>query len=412
MLEMFNYAIEQFEKGKMIDSEYLINFPEVSEIGLGYSVGTTKGSGLGSYLNKLVFNTLTSSPDLVKRKLRHIEELQLVSLGINADRVSDITANILKFFLIEYTKKQCQIWNIPICNAVPISHIFNFETGNWEDRYEDLPINPITGTPLLFVPRRIVRILPWINFDDYLRSEFLLFLPSKKKIFQKRKQLESTKEKVKKPEIVELTRKEIHRIDRYIIKKERTAYEAQPITVTSDSSINTNNFINELILLKSGRDNAYNYQYLILKFLNYLFEPELVDGKPQVRTEYGTEIRDIVFTNESDISFWRFIRENHQNFLVVFELKNKEEINNSDIDQLANYLGDPTGYLGILVSRKQPKVGQRRKAFSIYNKIVPRKVILFISDEDIENMLKMKNSGQEPTKFIQQKYRDFMTSIE
>ena len=93
MLEMFNYAIEQFEKGKMIDSEYLINFPEVSEIGLGYSVGTTKGSGLGSYLNKLVFNTLTSSPDLVKRKLRHIEELQLVSLGINADRVSDITAN-------------------------------------------------------------------------------------------------------------------------------------------------------------------------------------------------------------------------------------------------------------------------------------------------------------------------------
>ena len=185
MLEMFNYAIEQFEKGKMIDSEYLINFPEVSEIGLGYSVGTTKGSGLGSYLNKLVFNTLTSSPDLVKRKLRHIEELQLVSLGINADRVSDITANILKFFLIEYTKKQCQIWNIPICNAVPISHIFNFETGNWEDRYEDLPINPITGTPLLFVPRRIVRILPWINFDDYLRSEFLLFLPSKKKIFQK-----------------------------------------------------------------------------------------------------------------------------------------------------------------------------------------------------------------------------------
>lgn len=77
MLEVFNYAIEQFEKGDKRNAEYLIDFPEVSEIGLGYAVGTTKGSGLGTHLNRLVFDTLTASPDLVKRKLRHIEELQL-----------------------------------------------------------------------------------------------------------------------------------------------------------------------------------------------------------------------------------------------------------------------------------------------------------------------------------------------
>jgi len=412
MLEMFNYAIEQFEKGNIKDAEYLINFPEVSEIGLGYSVGTTKGSGLGSYLNKLVFDTLTASPDLVKRKLRHIEELQLVSLGISADRVSDITANILKDSLIEYTKRQCELWNIPITKAVPITHIFNFETGEWEDRYEDLPTNPFTGSPLIFVPRRIVRILPWINFDDYLKSEFMLFLPSKKKLFRKRQQTISKKDLPKKPEVVELTRKEIHRIDRYVAKKEKKAYEAQPISLESDMTIDIEQLIEELHVLKSGRDNAYEYQNLILRILNYLFEPELIDGKPQVRTEYGTEIRDIIFTNESDISFWRYIREGHKNFLVIFELKNKDKIDNSDIDQLANYLGDPTGYLGILVSRKPPKSGQRRKVFAIYNKVVPRKIILFLSDEDIEILIKDKNSGKDPTKIVQKKYRNFMTSIE
>jgi len=411
MLETFNYAIEEFEKGNERDAEYLIDFPEVSEIGLGYAVGSTKGTGLGSYLNRLVFETLTASPELVERKLRHLEELQLVSLGISADRVSDITANILKDSFISYTKRQCELWNIPVTTGVPVTHIFNFETGEWEDRYEDLPTNPYTSAPLIFVPRRIVRILPWINFDDYLRSEFMLFLPPKKKRLRMKRRVVSKIQLPKKPDVVEITRKEIYRIDRYVARKEKTAHEAQPISVESDVPIDVGQFIQDLRSLKTGLEDAYRYQDLLLKILNYLFEPELIDGTPQVRTEYGTEIRDIIFTNESDISFWRYIRENHGNFLVVFELKNKNKTDNSDVDQLANYLGDPTGYVGILISRNLPQDGQRRKAMAIYNKVVPRKIILFLSDEDVELMLIDKHSGKDPAKIIQKKYRDFMTSI-
>jgi len=66
--------------------------------------------------------------------------------------------------------------------------------------------------------------------------------------------------------------------------------------VQSDVPLNIEQIINDLNSLPSGRENAYKYQDLILRILNYLFEPELIDGKPQVRTEYGTEIRDIIFT--------------------------------------------------------------------------------------------------------------------
>ena len=412
MLEIFNSAIELFEKGNKKDAEYLIDFPEAYEIGLGYAVGTTKGSGLGSHLNRLVFETLTASPELVKRKLKHIEELQLVSLGIGADRVSDITANILKDHFLRYTRRQCELWGIPVTKAVPITHIFNFELGHWEDRYEDLPTNPYTGTPLIFVPRRIVRVLPWINVDDYLTSEFRLFLPSKKKPFQKKRKILSEKIALNKTEAVEITRKEVYRIDKYVTKKERTAAEAQPASVECDVPINIEQLITELKDLESGAKEAYEYQDLAFKILNYLFEPDLIDGKPQVRTEHGTEIRDIVYTNESDTSFWRYIREKHGNFLVIFELKNKEELDNLDIDQLANYLGDPTGYVGILVSRRLPKEGQYRKAIAIYNKVVPRKTILFLSDQDLQMLLRDKYNGKDPTKHMQKKYRDFMTSIE
>ena len=412
MLEVFNYAIEQFEKGDKRNAEYLIDFPEVSEIGLGYAVGTTKGSGLGTHLNRLVFDTLTASPDLVKRKLRHIEELQLVSLGIGPDRVSDITANILKDSFITYTKRQCELWKIPLTKAVPVTHILNLKNGEWEDRYEDVPVNPYGGSPLIFVPRRIVRILPWINFEDYRKSEFTLFLPSKKKSFIKRKPVEKGSALPKKPEVIEITRKEIHRIDRYVTRKEKTAREAQPASIESDMATDAERYITALRSLKSGQEDGHRYQDLLLRVLNVLFEPELIDGKPQVRTEYGTEIRDIIFTNESDISFWSYIRDSHKNFLVVFELKNKDELDNSDVDQLANYLGDPTGYLGILVARKPPTDARRRKAIAIYNKTVPRKVIIFLSDNDLEVLLKRMNFGVNPTKLIQQKYRDFMTSIQ
>lgn len=240
----------------------------------------------------------------------------------------------------------------------------------------------------------------------------MLFLPSKKKVFGKKQKPPSQRSLPQKPEIVGITRKEVYRIDKYVARKEKTVHKAQPISVESDVPFNIEHLISDLQALRSGRENAYKYQDQILKLLNYLFEPELIDGKPQVRTEYGTEIRDIIFTNESDISFWRYIRETHKNLMVVFELKNKDEIDNSDIDQLASYLGDPTGYVGILVSRRPPLDGQRRKAMAIYNKVVPRKVILFVSDEDLHVMLKNKNYGKDPTKDIQKKYRDFMTLIE
>lgn len=189
-------------------------------------------------------------------------------------------------------------------------------------------------------------------------------------------------------QIVEITRREVYRINKYVAAKERTASEAQPVTIDSDLPVNIDRMIKELNDLKGGKEDAYRYQDLILRILNFLFEPDLIDGKPQVRTEHGTEIRDIIFTNESDTSFWKFIREKHGNFLVVFELKNKEEIDNSDIDQLTNYLGDPTGYVGILISRKPPKDGQYRKAIAIYNKIVPRRIVLFLSDQDLEMLVR------------------------
>ena len=102
--------------------------------------------------------------------------MQLLSAGIGPDRVSDSAANILKRFLIDYTQVQCRIWNVDMMKDVPVQHIFNHASTLWEDSFEELPISPSNGAPILFVPRRIVRVLPWINYDDFLRTEFNAYL--------------------------------------------------------------------------------------------------------------------------------------------------------------------------------------------------------------------------------------------
>src|SRR5205085_12493458 len=106
-------------------------FTEVDEIGLGYTKKGKRGSGVGEFLSALITETLLDSPPLLERGIRHIEEMQLVSIGIGPDRISDIAANLLKKFLIEYTQKQCGLWEIPLVRGVPVEHIFDPDSNSW-----------------------------------------------------------------------------------------------------------------------------------------------------------------------------------------------------------------------------------------------------------------------------------------
>jgi hypothetical protein len=63
-----------------------------------------------------------------------------------------------------------------------------------------------------------------------------------------------------------------------------------------------------------------------LEVLNYLFNPELIDGEPEVRTIDGTERRDIIFTNDSDESFWEYVRTAHDGIFLMFEAKNTDDL--------------------------------------------------------------------------------------
>ncbi|HOQ43002.1 MAG TPA: hypothetical protein PK178_12655 [Smithellaceae bacterium] len=428
ILKYFNFILESIREGNFTRAEYLLQCPEPNEIGLGYSKQGNRGNGVGPELAKEISNTFCNSPILLSRGLRHIEELQLICPGVGPDRISDIAANILKLFFIEYTQEQCHSWNIPINRDIPINHYYDYNISDWHDGYFNLPINPLTGGALLFVPRRILRILPWINYDDYLGEYSRAFLKpvsrssslrlKSKSSSQKKDQAKNTaKETVPKPQVCQVTSQNTSALDTYIEKKEREAANAIPTELVSLQDIeklkeHAASLIKELTSITPGKEDAYEYQDIVHRILTFCFHPHLTDGTPQERTYEGTLIRDLVFTNEGIRNFWHYIMQTFGSILIVFELKNKTDIGGSDVDQIATYLGDTMGRFGILVSRSDKGQTSFKRRKTIFNKDSSRKVILHLTDKDLLELLNQRSMLRDTTDYLQNVFRKFMVSIE
>lgn len=409
LLSIFEEGIRLFRSGDRIGLDHLIDFPEVNEIGFGYSEGRIQGLGLGVELNRLLANTLSASPELQERGLRHVEELQLVTIGVGPDRVSDIAANVLKRFLIDYTQRQAELWSIPLTKDVPVAHYFDFEDWVWSDGYFDLPRNPISGLPILLVPRRIVRLLPWINYDDYARTDFTMFLQPNR----------AARRNPGKNDVIEVSRRQLDLVDRYVDRKEREALHAEPAlvggSITSQSIIDLGNqFIEQLRNLPPGQAASGDYQRLVYEIFNYLFEPELTDGEMEVETFLGTERRDIIYINESERSFLKYVRETYQSLFLLLEIKNVKEVELDHINQVAVYLGARLGMLGFIVARHPPGENIIRKTYSVFSDTpsTPRKVILIITDDDLIAMIRLKQAGREPVKQLRDIYRGFRQRVQ
>lgn len=407
LVVVFETAFAFIRRGKLNEAQRLLHFPEPPEIGLGYTAKGKTGSGVGSVIQSLLLETINATPQLLERGIRHVEEMQLISVGIGPDRVSDIAANVFKEFLVSYTQKQSLLWSLPNVKNVPVHHILDTDEMEWTDQYVDLPIDPISNLPVLLVPRRWVRALPWINYDDFLKSEFSSFL---------RASLPGSRANRPRPkaEAVPLTRNKLDRVEQYISAKEADSSRAQPTQVEAkgEACEEATRLGQLLDSLPSGKKFASEYQKLILAILNYLFNPELIDGEMEVKTIDGTERRDIIFTNDSDHSFWDYVRNEHSSLLMMFEVKNTESLTPTNYNQTGTYLGDRLGRFGIVVTRNEATIPNVRKAFSIYNDSTPRKVILTLTDNDLKWMLRDRCEGRSPTEYLRKLYRKFKQSVQ
>lgn len=164
------HAKDQKKKVFEIMKKVLI-FPEVYQLCLGYSLDT-KGSGTGGKFASDVFHAIVDYVQelgMDETNFTHLEILTFFSKGIAHDGISDITANILKEEIVQYTQRICKENKIPL-TKMPVTHLkFNYDTFLWEDSYIDLPLNPHTNEAIFLIPKVFLRRSPTLEYSEFCR---------------------------------------------------------------------------------------------------------------------------------------------------------------------------------------------------------------------------------------------------
>ncbi|MCK4823225.1 hypothetical protein KA005_46140, partial [bacterium] len=147
--------------------EILMKVSECYEVGLGHSRKRI-GKPIGEKLSLEIISLFKDIPQVNKSGFVHFEEVQLFVDQFSKDRVSDIACSFIKSFLIDFTIDQCNKHRIPIEKAN--LEVYDYKQHKFVQEEVTLPHNTENRTPIILVPKRWLRFIPWINYDDYFIS--------------------------------------------------------------------------------------------------------------------------------------------------------------------------------------------------------------------------------------------------
>ena len=105
--------------------------------------------------------------------LAELSDCELMVEGIGDDKISDITTNILRKMLIEYTQEQCQLHGIAM-RRVASGRLWDQERRLWTQGYTELPV--VGGRKILLVPKESVRWRMSLTPHEYYNNFVLEFL--------------------------------------------------------------------------------------------------------------------------------------------------------------------------------------------------------------------------------------------
>ena len=161
------WLVEKGCEGVAVDN--LILASECDEVGFGVSA-RRRGKRIGPGTANEILALFSRVPEYGKSGFAHFEKIQLYVDGISKDRISDIACNFLKSFLIDFTIDQCHEHGIPLAD-IRLKSLYSYKAQKFETNIRvELPVTPDSIEPILLVPKRWLRHVPWINFDDYFAT--------------------------------------------------------------------------------------------------------------------------------------------------------------------------------------------------------------------------------------------------
>jgi hypothetical protein len=381
---------------------------EVDEIALGYSSSTPNGRGIGISQAKEIQTAFESSFAVTSGDIKDIADCALMIPGINRDKISDITANILKMPLIEFTQKQCKKYNIPT-QKVPINNVFDYKTLSFTSFFAYLPV--INDLPKILLPISSIRRNPQLSKDKYYRNFVLEFLRAEHlhagdalatllkngrvvvRISDLKQKFPLTSEFLYKfskdhPEVLDKYKAEL--------RKTTVNNEISKLQV-SKRILSAKERAEILSKIKPGNDDANRFHKISYDNLIQIFGVRVSNSKIEAEINNGRKRIDIVFDNVDNNGFFKRLNAlHHVKCAKIFvECKNYgKELNNPEIDQLQGRFSDKRGNFGILICRS---VKDKKLIIQRCKDIMNDKngYVIVLEDNDIIKLLDLKEQKKE-----------------
>lgn len=411
----FNFFLALIKEGEQdVARELFSHLHEPNETCLGSSVGTPNGRGVGGENASDIFESVMSSRAIETGVLEHLEDFRIFVHGVGPDKVSDMTTNIIRMNLIQYTITQCELHGIPLTEMVATGPWWDAVNRQWQWSHERMLI--VNERPILLVPKCIVSYGRAYSADVYHR-QFLLNFVRKEQLASNGPFVRHRKAKKgqtvgdafvlnkdlvtvyppQKDFIAGFTQqhKGVFKDFRDTITKRAKPLEHSEISATDVPEICLY-LANKLRDTPSGNDDATAYHHLIIGILELIFYPTLACPVKEKEIHDGRKRIDIVFDNAArDGEFYRLmdVRRIPAHYIVV-ECKNYgKDVKNPELDQLTGRFSFQRGQFGMLVCRAvqdYPTLIKRcQDAFKD-----GRGLIIPILDDDLIALLEAKADDQ------------------
>ena len=405
----FQYLIDSIRSGDQRAIRRLLNaLHEVNEVGLGYSSGTPQGRGIGPKQAQQLLQAFATSEAAHSGDIRDIADCAILIPGISSDKISDITANILKRRLVKYTQAQCAKYKIPT-RRVAVNNCFDHTTLQFKSDYEQLPV--INGKPKIVIPLRAVRKDPELSKDKYYRNFVIEFLQAEhERAFDalstvlkngrvvvriadlKAKYPMSTgflhKFSKDHPEVLENYKQQL----RESVVRQNNAHlkiKRKPLSPADRVSI--------LNGIPAGNGSASQFHKFSLDSLTIVLGDRVSVPSAEENINGGRKRIDIVYNNANNKGFFRELNDLHKIKCpkIIVECKNYgSEIGNPELDQLNGRLNERRGRFGILVCRNvddRKTLIQRCKDYVNDN----NNYIIVLDDADMAELISLSEKPAE-----------------
>ena len=178
-----------------------------------------------------------------------------------------------------------------------------------------------------------------------------------------------------------------------------------------DKDTSTVNLCKELKEISSGKTEWTQYEKKCVEILKYLFNDDLIGWKEQESTYDDLNRFDLITRIRSISDFWKFISSELNSRYILFEFKNySEQIKQGQILTTEKYLyKQALRSVVFILSRK----GANDNAIKFSQGAMREhaKLIITLSDEDLCNMINLKNAGDDPNDYMFELVDNFLMTL-